>query len=438
MRIAIYHNLPSGGAKRALFEWTRQLADSHAIDVYTLSTADHHFCDIRSFVKNYYIFNFTPRRLFNSPFGRLNQLQRWLDLHTLDRLNHRIAGQINSANYDVLFAHPGKFTLIPPLLTYVNIPMIDYLHEPFGQDIVQQVRRPNTVGRGWREKLDRIDPLISLYQHRLEKMRKRSIHKVDLLLSNSEFTRGVIHEKYKVDASICHCGVNPDDFWPMPDVTRENFVLSVGELTPRKGFDFLVNSLSHIPAEKRPILKLACNVVDQQERKFLQELANQNGVDIEIQTGLNVDELRFLYNKARLCVYSPVLEPFGLVPLEAMACGTAVIGIREGGVVESVVHERTGLLINRNAVEFGQAILRLLENPVLAEQFGKNGRKYILENWTWKKSTVELERYLYKVALNGTEKLRKLSQLTYVFLVWAIRYSFSMHIHWMARSLLRK
>ena len=55
-------------------------------------------------------------------------------------------------------------------------------------------------------------------------------------------------------------------------------------------------------------------------------------------------------------------------------------------------------------MEFGQAILKLLENPALAEQYGKNGHKYILENWTWKKSTGELERYLYRAALNGAEK----------------------------------
>ena len=69
MRIALFHNTPSGGAKRAIYEWTRRLATNHEIDVYTLSSADHAFCDIRPFVQRHHIFDFTPRRLFNSPWG---------------------------------------------------------------------------------------------------------------------------------------------------------------------------------------------------------------------------------------------------------------------------------------------------------------------------------------------------------------------------------
>ena len=84
MRIALFHNTPSGGAKRAIYEWTRRLAANHLVDVYTLSSADHDFCDIRPFVEQHYIFEFQPRGLFGSPWGRLNQLQRWRDLGTFD------------------------------------------------------------------------------------------------------------------------------------------------------------------------------------------------------------------------------------------------------------------------------------------------------------------------------------------------------------------
>ena len=73
MRIALFHNAPSGGAKRAIYEWTRRLTEHHQIDVYTLNSADHDFCDIRPFVQQYQVFDFAPRKLFNSPWGRLNQ-----------------------------------------------------------------------------------------------------------------------------------------------------------------------------------------------------------------------------------------------------------------------------------------------------------------------------------------------------------------------------
>ena len=95
MRVALFHNAPSGGAKRAIYEWTRRLATSHDVDVYTLTTADHAFCDIRPLVRRHVVFDFAPRRLFQSPWGRLNQVQRWRDLEELSAIGRRIADQIH-------------------------------------------------------------------------------------------------------------------------------------------------------------------------------------------------------------------------------------------------------------------------------------------------------------------------------------------------------
>ena len=92
---------------------------------------------------------------------------------------------------------------------------------------------------------------------------------------------------------------------------------------------------------------------------------------------LDVEKLKNYYNRARLCVYTPVAEPFGLVPLEAMACGTPVVGIREGGVPESIVHEQTGLLVERLHERFAAAVQSLLANPDLAETYGRNGREHV-------------------------------------------------------------
>ena len=87
-------------------------------------------------------FQLYAAKIFNSPFGRLNQLQRWRDLNDLDRLHKRIARQINSADYDLLFAHPEIFTLIPRLINYIDIPVVYYLHEPFGPGFVRQSGEP--------------------------------------------------------------------------------------------------------------------------------------------------------------------------------------------------------------------------------------------------------------------------------------------------------
>lgn len=398
MRIAVYHNLPSGGGKRALFEWTRRMADTHTIDVFSLSTADHDFCDLHPYARQYKVHEFAPRNLFKTPFGRLNQLQRWRDLGDLENLNRLIAGEINAGEYDILFANTCKFTFIPSLLQFIEIPSVYYLHEPFGIGFYRDFERPYISKSKGREFVNRFDPFIWLYQHRLRVLQERSVQKTKLLLSNSQFTRERIWSEFEVDAPFSPLGVDIDSFQPIHGSVRENFVVSVGEMSPRKGFDFVVESLGQIPADKRPALKLACNAINNDELGYIKLLAKDNGVDLEILTRLGINKLRLLYNRAQLCVYAPVTEPFGLVPLEAMACGIPVVGVQEGGVPESVVHQYTGLVVERDASKFGAAVQYLLENKNLIESYGRNGREHVIQNWTWDKSVSILTSYLEKCA----------------------------------------
>jgi glycosyltransferase involved in cell wall biosynthesis len=95
------------------------------------------------------------------------------------------------------------------------------------------------------------------------------------------------------------------------------------------------------------------------------------------------------------------LEPFGLVPLEAMSCGTPVVGVREGGVQESIIHEHTGLLVKRDPEKFALAVQRLLSDKDLADEYGRNGREHVLKNWTWEQSVDSLEKYLFACANIG-------------------------------------
>jgi glycosyltransferase involved in cell wall biosynthesis len=394
MRIALFHNTPSGGAKRAIYEWTRRLATNHQIDVYTFDCADHAFCDIRPFVQQHHVFSFAPRRLFNSPWGRLNQLQRWRDLGELTRIGQRIADAIHAGHYSVVFAHTCLYTFIPAFLQFVQAPTVYYLHEPFGQVFARQLQRPYEKRDGWRHTLDRYDPLIRLYERRLAAVQFNSLQQTTRLLANSCFTQEHMKRMFGVDTPVCYLGVDSESFHPMPNTGKEDFVVSVGELTPRKGFDFVVEGLGRISLDKRPKLRLVCNTVNSSEREYVEGLASQHAVDLQVLTDLNTSELALQYNRALLCVYAPVLEPFGLVPLEAMACGTPVVGVREGGVAESVIHGHTGLLVERDPAQFAAAVQHLLSNPALASEYGRNGREHVLRNWTWDQSVVTLEHHL--------------------------------------------
>jgi glycosyltransferase involved in cell wall biosynthesis len=402
LRIALYHNLPSGGAKRAVREWTRRLASSHSIDVYTLSTADHAFCDIRPFVQKHQIVDFSLRRKFTSPWGRLNWLQRWRDLGELTRTSRLMAAEINHGGYDVVFANPCLYTYIPILVRFLQIPVVYYLHEPFGPTVAHEFQRPYLKKQNkWRELSRRFDPFFALYTRRLENSRITSLGKTTRILANSQFTQQCMKREYGLEPPVCHYGVDFESFHPRHDVQRENCVISVGELTPRKGFDFLVESLAYVPVDKRPVLRLACNWVSLDEKHYVEELAARNGIRLHILVNLRTEELVLEYNKAQICVYSPVSEPFGLVPLEAMACGTPVIGVAEGGVRETIRHGETGLQTDRDPKQFADALLKLLADPLLAAELGRRGVEYVRQEWSWDRSATGLEKHLEEVARGG-------------------------------------
>jgi glycosyltransferase involved in cell wall biosynthesis len=155
--------------------------------------------------------------------------------------------------------------------------------------------------------------------------------------------------------------------------------------------------LGQVAAQLRPKLVIVSNYQEPAERVYLEQLAAHHQVQLILRTLVPNEELVRLYNVAKMVVYAPILEPFGLVPLEAMACGTPVVAVREGGVHESVVHERTGLLVERDAQAFALAVERLLQDDELAVRLGRQARDYTVAKWTWDQAIQKLEAQLLSV-----------------------------------------
>jgi glycosyltransferase involved in cell wall biosynthesis len=83
-------------------------------------------------------------------------------------------------------------------------------------------------------------------------------------------------------------------------------------------------------------------------------------------------------------VCTPWYEPFGIVPLEAMACGRPVVAAAVGGLKDSVVHGLTGLHVRpRNPEEVAQALAAILGDPALARQLGEAGVQRVHSHYTW-------------------------------------------------------
>ncbi|MEO8357319.1 MAG: glycosyltransferase family 4 protein [Chloroflexota bacterium] len=397
MKIAIYHNLPSGGAKRTLYESMKWLSQRHTLDVYTLDTSDQNFCNLRDLSNNEFVLHFSPSKRFHSPFGRLNQFQRWQDLQRLDKLARQTAKTIDEGKYDLVFAQPCMWTQAPLVLRYIKTPAIYYCHEP-PRHIYESSFKSVETKIGLRSTLDAIDPLIRLYRTTARRLDKSAVCAAQLVLVNSVFIRDRVRQIYDLESVISYHGVDTDVFCPEPRDLGKAYVLSVGAIQPHKGFDFLVESLGYINKEVRPALYLIGNMENPKEQGILQALAKEKGVELQIEVGVDQGTLIRRYNDAALVAYAPYNEPFGLVPLEAMACGKPVVGVNEGGVKETVVDNFTGFLVDRNPRKFAEIIQLLLKNPSLADQYGRNGRKHVLENWSWEKSAWNLEQQMYRIA----------------------------------------
>ena len=397
MKIAIYHNLPSGGGKRALYEMTRRLAPRHTVDVYTLSTADHEFCDLRPLAHRHHVTPFAPLKLARRPFGRLNQGLRTLDLFRVRQVQRDVARRIDAGGYDVVFAHNCRFAQSPAVLEFLATPGVYYCAEPPRLMYEPKIPRPyNTFSRA-QQIGNWFDPLPGLYRAALTRFDRRALRAADRVLTNSAYSREALYRIYGVFARVGYLGVDTGRFTPL-NLPREDFVLSVGMLNPPKGFDFIIRSLALIDAARRPALTLVGNAADQRERAYLENLARESHVELRIKTQISDDELVRLYNTARLVVYAPIMEPFGFVPLEAMACGTAVVGVREAGVRESVIDGETGRLVDRDPAQLAAAIGALLDRPAEADRLGGRGRQRVETQWTWEAAVEQIEAHLRQTA----------------------------------------
>jgi glycosyltransferase involved in cell wall biosynthesis len=398
MRIFLYHNLLSGGGKRTLQEQVRRLSEKHQIDVVSLSTAHHEFADLRSFVHKHEVIPFTPSPLFRSPFGRLNPLLRFLDLLRIRAISRSISRRIREDSYDILFAHPCQFETSPSVLqTTQGIRTIYYCQEPLRLLYEKMPSRPyDQAELGYRQVLNRVDPFLWVFRWYLRRNDRENTRSAGKVLVNSEFMRNSVNRIYNIDARVSYHGIDVDLFRPL-GLTKCNILLAVGSLTPLKGYDFLIHSIALLPEGGRPVLVVASNFQNQPERAYLEALAEQFSVKVEFRGNISDRQLVELYNQARITLYAAIREPFGLVPLESMACGTPVVTVKDGGMQETIRDGEDGFVLERQPELFAAAIQRLLSNPILSQEFGRKGRQHVLNEWTWEKAITSLEKHLLEV-----------------------------------------
>jgi phosphatidylinositol alpha-1,6-mannosyltransferase len=233
---------------------------------------------------------------------------------------------------------------------------------------------------------------------------RQALVSADRVLANSRFTAGLL-EKAGVTPDrvvVLHPGCDAETFRPadpdedlrrrlLGDRPRGPILLSVGGLVPRKGQDIVIRALPALLKRHPTLVYLV--VGEGRHRPALEALISDVGAgDHVILTGevsdVPLEQVYALCDvfimASRQQLESGDVEGFGMVFLEANACGKAVIGGRSGGIADAVLDGETGLLVDPDAPEaIAVAVDRLLSDPALAARMGERGRARILRELTW-------------------------------------------------------
>lgn len=181
------------------------------------------------------------------------------------------------------------------------------------------------------------------------------------------------------------------------------YLLQLGRMVPRKGVDNVIAALARLRKRYGVDARLcvvggdtpAASGLDTPELTRLRAVAKAEGVldcvEFAGRKGRNL--LRRYYGAADVFVTTPWYEPFGITPVEAMACARPVIGSDTGGIRYTVVDGETGFLVPPKDPEALAARLALLAgNPALARRMGAAGARRAERLFTWERVGSELER----------------------------------------------
>lgn len=189
--------------------------------------------------------------------------------------------------------------------------------------------------------------------------------------------------------------------------SHENVVLYVGRFDERKGIETLVRAIALLKEQNLRNLKLvivggsSANMPDGEERNRIEKIVDELGLrESTLFAGrIGHDTLPLYYTAADVCVIPSHYEPFGLVAIEAMACGVPVIASNVGGLKFTIIPEETGLLVEPKDVEaFASGIHRILFDELWVRKMRKQALANVNERFSWTGVTIQLSE-LYRHVL---------------------------------------
>lgn len=418
-QIAWVHNGNMGGSKRFAFEMVRNLAArGHVIDEFI----------VRGSVSNLDYLPLTPFVRASSEAILLRPDMSWLRPYLLSSIAQlgatyratrkvnptleRVAKSINMGAYDFVHIDQYPFCRAVGVLPYLRKPTVVYSHEP---SAVRYQDHSGENGRASEWALKRMYQSLStgansLSSHLLNAEDIATTKLAQLILTNSYFSKEVLFQRYECHSTVCYYGADCTGFGP-GTLPIESMVLSASRIIRPKQHHLAIEAVALIERTLRPRVVIATpEHIDRSEDpgycEELVRLAKDREVDLTVRYRPSQPELAGLYSQALALVFVPVMEPFGLVAIEAMASGTPVIGIREAAIRESVIDGVTGILVDRDASQIAAAIARLQQDRETRARMSRQAVEHVHAHWTWERTVERYEAEVRKVLGTRADPIR--------------------------------
>jgi glycosyltransferase involved in cell wall biosynthesis len=302
--------------------------------------------------------------------------------------NNTLAGAVDAINADVYEAHAvsGYGFLRALREKGTRKPFIQTVHGVLADEYVQAVQKGLLTIRA---------KLANFFMWQLSKLEAEAAKNATLTVTISSYSAQKIRQFYGVDKEkirIVPNGVDTKKFQPSKDretikhqigIDNKLSVLFVGRLIPRKGLTYLVEAAKHIVKEYSQTIFLIVGD-GPQKHHLIATLEKTNLLSNFIFLGdVNERMLPALYNCADVFVLPSIQEGQGIVLLEAQAAAKPLVAFDVGGVREAIIDKETGLLTKPDSRELADAVMKLLANGSLREKMGSNGRKLVVDKFSW-------------------------------------------------------
>jgi len=405
MKIAVWHNLPSGGGKRALYYHVRGLVErGHKVACWSLDTADQSYLPLSEFAPERVIptnFEAATSKLSSKLTPGFNGAV--IGMRAFDEACKRSAHEIANGDFDLLFANTSVQYFVPYIMRHLQLKKVLYLQEPcrFLYEATPMLPWMQSAPHNLDSiQLFKASQFLSDYPElqtlRLQaKQEWLNAQACDQVLVNSYFSRESVLRAYGVDAKVCYLGVDTNLFRDL-GLPRERYITGLGSFDPIKRIELAVQAVALLP-EPRPRLLWIGNSGKADYMKSLNELGTSLGVELDMRLNITDSEVVALFNKATLLLCTSRLEPFGFGVLEANACSLPVVAVKEGGFRETVQHGLNGFLVDTDARSIADAASQILANPELGRKMGQTAQSLIKQNWTVDASVERLETNLQQV-----------------------------------------